>query len=341
MRGLYLSHRGDVLTGISGHDLVDGRIAPAKISSVRLKHEYTVHKQTDLAVGVDDRSPKLVTIRFELVLDFLQVHSSPFPTCPLQPCASSSIPSCVPLEPSSPTVGEIWGEGVARASGAGAAPVGHSKDDGPDFLWGPANAFNSSVEAVAPSNQEGDDMICHTLESYHVEISALVPFGLPMLSFEVTVWTGVLLLIAGIIYLYRNGLDRWPRAKTELKTIASWLTLGYVILLGIGICFAIFELIFPEKFVTIMDTTWHIEKNKQFVLDTFTLNNTTGSALKDFTIGCDATANSGTAIVMLRATLFEVLKKNETKSFIGLPMGKYPDQAVSAACRVVDAHIVK
>ena len=92
--------------------------------------------------------------------------------------------------------------------------------------------------------------------------------------------------------------------------------------------------------MTLSNARWHVENNGDFVLDWVSLKNTGTNVLKDFTIGCDVRANSGTTLSTLKTTVYETLYKGEVRGFTGFTLGKYPDQGATVSCRVVNARYV-
>lgn len=121
------------------------------------------------------------------------------------------------------------------------------------------------------------------------------------------------------------------------KSVALFFGIAF----GLSLLYLAVEFVYPGPWVTVVSPLWHVETNGTMVLDSFTLSNTTPYDLKDFVVGCDGKGNSGTTISTPRATLYEILKKGQTMQFTSVILeGKYPDQAISTSCRVIDAHNV-
>ena len=123
--------------------------------------------------------------------------------------------------------------------------------------------------------------------------------------------------------------------------LGKWVALFFGIAFGLTLLYLAVEFVYPAPWVTVVAPLWHVETNGTMVLDNFTLSNTTEFELKDFVVGCDAKGNSGTTIATPRATLYEILKKRQNMQFVYVILeGKYPDQAMTTTCRVIEAHHV-
>ena len=149
----------------------------------------------------------------------------------------------------------------------------------------------------------------------------------------------VVVVAAFIVVPIAKGKSQRFRQFTEVA--GKWTRRIFLAWMLVTFCFVGYVLVCPEFFVKVGNPQWHVERNGDFVLDWIALKNEgTSIVLKDFTIGCDVRANSGTTLATLKGTVYETLNKGEVRMFSGLTMGKYPDQGASVSCRVVSAHYV-
>ncbi len=146
-------------------------------------------------------------------------------------------------------------------------------------------------------------------------------------------------MIGLAIFIYaaeRSSSEPIKRAGRRLSgAIGALVGIAFVL----AIAFVAMQAVWPEHWIAVTDSQWHVEADGILVLDLVMIRNETPFDLKDFVVGCDAKGNSGTTITTLKTKIYEVLLRNRSKQFSSLRLlGKYPDQAVSVSCRVLDAH---
>lgn len=67
-----------------------------------------------------------------------------------------------------------------------------------------------------------------------------------------------------------------------------------------------------------------------------TIKNNGSKDIKDFTVKCDHSSNSGTKIDSNKREIFEIIKAGETKKFNEFNMGFIHSQAKSSSCAITD-----
>ncbi|QUY35620.1 zinc ribbon domain-containing protein [Acinetobacter junii] len=71
-----------------------------------------------------------------------------------------------------------------------------------------------------------------------------------------------------------------------------------------------------------------------------TIKNNGKSDIKDFTVVCEHTSNSGTKIDSNKREVFEIIKAGETRTFKEFNMGFIHTQATSSSCGVTDLVVI-
>jgi len=79
---------------------------------------------------------------------------------------------------------------------------------------------------------------------------------------------------------------------------------------------------------------WERSEHVSVMTITFTLQNNTAGPQKDFVIGCNTYANSGTELTTKRQTLYELLQPKGRRTF-QLNMGLVHSQSTRTSCRLI------
>jgi len=90
--------------------------------------------------------------------------------------------------------------------------------------------------------------------------------------------------------------------------------------------------------VTISDFSWKTTAFNTVMEANFTINNTNPFPVKDITIKCQHSANSGTVIDSNTHTIYEIIPANTSKTFNDINMGFIQSQASKSACWVTSAN---
>ncbi|ENX22472.1 hypothetical protein F892_01714 [Acinetobacter vivianii] len=88
------------------------------------------------------------------------------------------------------------------------------------------------------------------------------------------------------------------------------------------------------------DFSWSKDGFGNIMMIDMTVKNNGIHDIKDFTVECEHTSNSGTKIDSNKREVFEIIKAGETKKFKQFNMGFIHSQAASSSCGITDLVVI-
>ena len=88
------------------------------------------------------------------------------------------------------------------------------------------------------------------------------------------------------------------------------------------------------------DFSWSTDGFGNVMMIDMKVKNNGTADIKDFTVECDHTSNSGTKIDSNKREVFEIIKAGETRKFKQFNMGFIHSQAASSSCGITDLVVI-